>query len=278
MRSPYPFLISVPHCGFRVPDSIRDRLALPDPILAYESDPETGRIYQFRERVAAFIDSDVSRVIVDLNRRPYDLPPRHPDGVVKSITVSGNPVFLTGRFPPMPLIHRLLMDYYFPYHEQIDRLLDSGGVSLGIDCHSMLPFAPPGQKDAGKKRPLICLGNNGDRNGKPRKNGLATCPDEWIKKLAVEFRLEFAGDGDVAINTPFSGGFITNAHFWHRGIPWIQLEVNRSLYEGEEAGNSDRSASERTGELRERIWGVLAGFWDAIEQEEKRIEAWTKPG
>jgi formiminoglutamase len=49
--------------------------------------------------------------------------------------------------------------------------------------------------------------------------------------LADAFREEFCFDHEVAINNPFTGGFITNAHYWHKGIPWVQLEVNRSLYE-----------------------------------------------
>jgi N-formylglutamate deformylase len=33
----------------------------------------------------------------------------------------------------------------------------------------------------------------------------------------------------VTLNEPFSGGFITRTH-GNNPIPWIQLEINRSLY------------------------------------------------
>ena len=95
----------------------------------------------------------------------------------------------------------------------------------------MLPYGSADQKDAGKSRPLICLGNNGDRQGRARKGSIATCSAEWITTLADIFKEEFSFDKEVAINNPFSGGFISNAHFWHKGIPWIQIEINRSLYE-----------------------------------------------
>jgi N-formylglutamate deformylase len=80
------------------------------------------------------------------------------------------------------------------------------------------------------------------------------------------FKEEFSFDREVAINNPFSGGFITNAHFWHKGIPWIQIEINRSLYEDE--GSSDQASPEmhdRVIRLREKIWRVLTTFSDRIQ-------------
>ena len=97
-------------------------------------------------------------------------------------------------------------------------------------------------KDAGRKRPLICLGNNGDRKGRAKKNSIATCPAAWINALADGFREEFSLGREVAINNPFSGGFISNAHYWRKGVPWIQIEVNRSLYEPEWSSGTGQSA------------------------------------
>jgi formiminoglutamase len=129
----------------------------------------------------------------------------------------------------------------------------------------MLPFGSASQKDAGRSRPQICLGNNGDRRGRARKGSIATCPAEMITTLAGVFKEEFCFDREVAINNPFSGGFIANAHFWHKGIPWIQIEINRSLYE------SDRSSvhllaesDDRVIRLREKIWNVLTTFWNNV--------------
>ena len=54
-----------------------------------------------------------------------------------------------------------------------------------------------------------------------------------MNSLADAFREEFSLDREVAINDPFSGGFISNAHYWRKGVPWVQLEINRSLYEAD---------------------------------------------
>jgi formiminoglutamase len=88
---------------------------------------------------------------------------------------------------------------------------------------------------------------------------------ELITTLSDVFKEEFSIESEVAINNPFSGGFIANAHFWHKGIPWIQIEINRSLYESD---SSSLHAPTRTDDqviwLREQIWKVLTIFWNRV--------------
>jgi N-formylglutamate deformylase len=263
--SRYPFLISVPHGGTAVPEAVAALVALSSDEIRYYSDPSTRLVYSFRDRVACYRDTDISRMIVDLNRPPYHLPPKHPDGVVKVRTVHGTPVFQGSIVPEITLIHQLLMTHYFPYHADLDRLLEPARIALALDCHSMLPEGPPTHRDAGRPRPMVCLGNNGDAEGNQRPGTLSTCPAGWITALAGAFREELGPGADVAINNPFSGGFITNAHYWHRGIPWIQVEVSRALYE---TGSADPvTASPDAGRARETgilVWNALSRFWDEI--------------
>lgn len=261
----YPFLISVPHGGTKVPEIIRPLLQLNDGELRYYCDPSTRTVFGFEERVVAYIDTPVSRMVVDLNRPPLPLPLRDPDGIIKIRTIDGREVYRPGKVPDMQLIHDLLKTHYFPFHQQIDELIDRKPVRIAFDCHSMLPFGSAFQKDAGKVRPLICLGNNGDRKGRARKGSIATCPAEWITTLADIFTEEFPVGKEVAINNPFSGGFISNAHFWHKGIPWIQIEINRSLYEPDESKcRYENGIQDRCINLRGKIWDVLTSFWNKV--------------
>jgi N-formylglutamate deformylase len=266
----YPFLVSVPHGGIDIPDEVQALLALSPVELRYYSDPATRIVYHFRDKVESYRDTSVSRMIVDLNRPPTSLPPKHPDGVVKTQTVHGNPVYSGGMMLDITLTHRLLMAHYFPYHADLDTLLEPGRIALGLDCHSMLPIGPPSHRDAGMPRPQVCLGNNGDQDGRQRPGTLATCPAEWITALAVAFQEEIGAGAKVAINSPFSGGFISNAHYWHRGIPWIQIEVNREFYEtgsGEPVRSSiDQGRARETGML---VWRSLGRFWDGIREENR---------
>lgn len=265
MKKRYPFLISVPHGGTEVPDTIRPLLLLSEEDLRYYCDPSTRVLFGYQDRVAAYIDTPVSRMVVDLNRPPLPLPLRDPDGIIKLKTIDRGDVWRSEKVPDMHLIHRLLMTHYFPYHQQIDELIDRHQIRVAFDCHSMLPHGSENQKDAGKARPLICLGNNGDRKGRAKKGSITTCSEEWIHTLAGVFRKELPQEGAVAINDPFSGGFIANAHYWHKGIPWIQIEVNRSLYEPAPSSHQTGPGMEdRTIILKEKIWQVLTVFWDCI--------------
>jgi formiminoglutamase len=232
-------------------------------------DPATRTLFDFGQSVEATIDTPLSRMVIDLNRPPLPLPPKDPDGVIKVRTIDGRDVYLPGQLPDLPFIHRLMMKWYFPYHQRIDELIDRYPVRMAFDCHSMLPYGSAEQSDAGKCRPLICLGNYGDEKGQAKPGSITTCPADWVVHLADAFRDEFSGDGSVAINTPFSGGFISNAHYWRKGIPWIQIEVNRSLYE--RCGTPTHPPEvmdEQVLVLRNRIWPVLARFWDAIVAQE----------
>jgi formiminoglutamase len=260
-----PFLISVPHGGIGIPEMVQPAVGLTQDKIRYYSDPDTQVLFGLKNRVEAYLDTPISRMIVDLNRPPLPLPPRDPDGIIKSLTPDGEKVYLPDKFPDMILIHKLLMEFYFPFHQRIDELIDRRPVTMAFDCHSMVPVGSPGQKDAGRPRPLICLGNNGDHRGNARKGSITTCPPEWIQVLAGIFRDEFTLGCEVAINNPFSGGFISNAHFWRKGVPWIQIEINRALYEsGKGQTHYGEQGSKTLPELRERIWKVLTSFWDTV--------------
>jgi len=260
-----PFLISVPHGGTIVPEDVRPQMLLTEEDLRYYCDPATRIIFGYRDRVAAYIDTTISRMVIDLNRPPLPLPLRDPDGIIKLRTIDGRGVWRPGQVPDMQQVHRLLVSHYFPFHQQVDELIDRHMVRVAFDCHSMLPYGSEHQKDAGRSRPLICLGNNGDRKGRVKKGRITTCSEEWINTLAAVFRDEFPQENAVAINNPFSGGFIANAHFWHKGVPWIQVEVNRSLYEPALSSlHRGKETDDRVLILKEKVWQVLTAFWDQV--------------
>jgi formiminoglutamase len=71
-----------------------------------------------------------------------------------------------------------------------------------------------------RQRPLFCLSN---ADGLTSPNGLL---ENMRHVFADAFECELTA---VRLNQPFKGGFITRSH--GRGqIPWVQVEMNRSLY------------------------------------------------
>ena len=202
MNARYPFLVSIPHGGAEVPERVRSRLLLSEEELLFYCDPFTRELFGFEDRVDAFIDTPISRMVIDLNRPPLPLPPKDPDGIIKRRTVDGKEVYRPGMVPSIDEIHALMLMHYFPYHQHIDELIDQHHVRVAFDCHSMLPYGSAVQTDSGKSRPMICLGNNGDVLGNFRTGSIATSPPDWIAALADAFRDEFSFDREVVLNDP----------------------------------------------------------------------------
>ncbi len=220
METPLPFLISIPHGGENIPEYVRDRVALTRAEILEDADAFTGKIYNLREHVHTVIQSDTARAIVDLNRDVTQMPPGHPDGVLKTITCYKKPVYIEGLFPTPDLVNQLISEHYRPYHDKIRAAARAPDIVLGLDCHSMAEQAPPIEAQSGCRRPLICLGNANGRS----------CEMRYAEALAACFREVFALEAEqVTLNEPFSGGFITRSH-GNNPVPWIQLEINRSLY------------------------------------------------
>jgi len=216
-----PVLISVPHGGTEIPIELADRVLLSAKDQFADSDSFTREIYGIEEYVSAYIDTNIARAYVDLNRDVGDRPPENPDGIIKTQTCMGKPVYKKGQELNDPLIQTLINNYYEPYHQKFRDFLDSSkNIVLALDCHSMEAVGPEISPDRGQPRPKFCLGNNNEKS----------CSHEvtlrFAKCLQEAFELE---ESEVTINKPFAGGFITRT-YGMRAIPWIQVEMNRDLY------------------------------------------------
>ena len=204
-----PLHISVPHAGTRVPPEVQGLCVLNRKDLLAGSDVGADAIFfPLQDHAAGFSATDVARSLVDLNRAPDDI---GGNGVIKNHTCWNIPVYSI--FPNGKLIRDLLERYYIPYHEKLSAGAAMRSIKLGIDCHTMSAVGPPVGPDPGRKRPLVCV-----------SNAEGTCPDAWIKKLALSFASVFGED--VAINTPFRGGYITRSHADE--MYWIQVEISQT--------------------------------------------------
>jgi N-formylglutamate deformylase len=206
-----PIALSVPHAGLSVPEEVGSYCQLTDEQIRRDGDEEAAAIYDLRREVAEFASTDVARAIVDLNRATDD---RRPDGVVKSITIWQEPIY---RRPlPEPVIDQLIDRYYRPYHARLTSFA-TPRILFAVDCHTMAASGPPIGPDPGKVRPHLCLGDCRGRS----------LPPGWMTCLARCFGEFFAGF-QVAVNEPFSGGYITRRHA--QEMPWVQLEISRAPF------------------------------------------------
>ena len=215
----YPVLVSIPHGGKKVPKELTDFTCLSEPGIFDDSDAFTKEIFDISANALKIVSTDIARAFVDVNRAADDRPPENPDGVVKSKTCYGHQIYK--KLPlDEKLIESLLQCYYYPYHNLIATALKNLEIELALDCHSMASIGPPISPDFGKQRPAICLSNFYGKS----------CSMTVIEKFARCIRKTFfLGDNEVSINTPFSGGYITQT-YGMRPIPWIQIDMNRNFY------------------------------------------------
>ena len=202
-----PLALSIPHAGTRVPEELQRLQLLSHEEILRDGDEESAVVYDdLRELVRDWARTEIARAFVDLNRAEED---RSKDGVVKTHTCWDVPIY---RAPlSQELTEALLARYYRPYHRELSAFA-GGDAVLAVDCHTMAATGPPVGPDPGSRRPAVCLGD-----------GRGSCPVEWMARLRDAFAGHFPGE--VTINQPFRGGYISTCH--GREMPWIQLELAR---------------------------------------------------
>jgi formiminoglutamase len=217
-----PLLLSIPHGGTDLPDSLHGRLTplagqLPD------TDWHLRRLYDFAETLGAtIVSARYSRFAVDLNRPSDDTPlyttattGLHPDTLF-----DGSPVFADGRGLSAEEKGAFLHGIWRPYHErlatELARIKAQHGYAILFDAHSI----------AGEV-PRLFEGSLADFN-------IGTADGKSADARLTERLAAVAGEGSryrVAVNGRFKGGHITR-HYGKPGehIHAVQLEMAQRTY------------------------------------------------
>lgn len=231
-----PIVVSVPHGGLTIPKELAAKFLLTKEEVLYDCDTWERELYNFKSDVEEYVDTDISRLVIDMNRAKNDLPPENPDGVVKLLSVAKKRVWTTSEGLSLAEIAALMKRYYHPYQKRLAEASKNKKVILGLDCHTMLDVGPAPNGIEWEKRPLFCIGNRGSLTGEQLNEPITAPPQLMIKfKQLLEDRFAVFIDKSikvpmVTINQPFAGGYITKFHGNQGTIPWIQLEMNRCLY------------------------------------------------
>lgn len=230
--------------------------------LLIQSDTCANDLFSFGDRVAGTIDTDVSRLFVDLDRHYTALPPAI-DGVIKKTTLHDKPVFREELFPDEIAISNVLRRYWFPFHDAVKKILDTGGLRLIIECHTMLAVGPAISRDPGKPRPIILLEHVIDHTG----SAVATCDPGLTANLMDHLKKSFAGV-DETIAEKFtlaaepSPGFI-HRHYGNGTVPMVRLSLSRALYLNDTYFSYDymRVDELRIRQLRDLLWSAIEKFY-----------------
>ncbi|MBD3360597.1 hypothetical protein GF366_02220 [Candidatus Peregrinibacteria bacterium] len=216
-RKKYPILIAIPHASTFVPKELKDLMLFNDFQIRKQSDLYTGEIFDVPN--AYVVKAKISRLVVDVNRAPDDIEMEYKlyhEGVVVSVDEFGEQIYKTP--PDLENIFGRVEKYHEPFHKEIDEL--SKKAKFLIDAHSLWNIGPKMRSDTGMERADIVLGNR----------DYTTCSRDTTLKIYNFFKDK---GFSVKINEPYSGKYILGYHCSRRGLPGMQIEINRKLYMNE---------------------------------------------
>lgn len=246
-RGTMPLLISLPHDGGEIPESLAATMVA-SARTAPDTDWHVSRLYDFALAMgASMIVPRCSRYVVDLNRPPDDVslyPGQNTTGLCPIVQFTGGPVYLPDQEPSPAEIDRRVESYWQPYHRalatEIARLREHHGRVLLWEGHSIrahVPFLFDG------RLPDLNIGTAAG----------ASCLPETQQRieavLAEQSRYSWVSNGR------FKGGYITRHHGRpDHGVEAVQLELAQLNYMDEDSFAYDEA---RAAELKPVLAALL---------------------
>lgn len=243
-----PLLVSVPHDGRQLPQSICERMT-PEGVGIPDTDWHVAELYDFaRDLGASMLVANYSRYVVDLNRPASDdalYEGQVATGLCPTRTFAGENIYTDGGFDPDEMASRVEM-YWRPYHDkieqEIERMLAQHGIALLWDAHSIAGVVP---RLFDGELPALNIGSNDG----------GSCAST-IESAVVE--VANASPYEAVVNARFKGGYITR----HYGDPdsnihALQLEIAQRTYMNEHTREFEVKLA---GALRESLRQLVAAF------------------
>jgi N-formylglutamate deformylase len=220
-----PILLSVPHCGTLIPESMKSQYKPEKTGFIDDTDWFVQDLYSFAPAMGiTLLSANVSRWVIDLNRHPQSKPlysdGRVITGLCPTTDFLGNNLYVDNRSEVNA--HDLddrVRTYYQPYHQKIQSTLQDlkseFGKALLWDCHSIRQFVPSIRTE---KFPDLILG---DADGTSASPGIIEATLRGLETSGLP----------VSHNTPFKGGYITRAYGQpSENIHALQLEMTKVNY------------------------------------------------
>ncbi|HEX2137407.1 MAG TPA: N-formylglutamate deformylase, partial [Microvirga sp.] len=212
-----PLIVSLPHTGTEIPESLAARLVSPW-LARKDTDWWIERLYDFAGDLGATVlRTAISRTVVDVNRDPSGAslyPGRATTELCPSTTFDGEPLYRSGETPDAAEIAERRTRYFEPYHAalaaEIARLRERHGRVVLYDCHSIRSVIP--RLFAGEL-PHFNVGTNDG----------ASC-DGTLQDLVAQACA--ATPFSSVVNGRFKGGWITRRYGAPQGgVHAVQMEL-----------------------------------------------------
>jgi N-formylglutamate deformylase len=248
-------LISMPHNGQLIPDSIASNMTL-----AGHQVPDTDwymdKLYDFAQDLGiSIIKPKYSRYVIDLNRNIDGInlyPGANSTELCPTTAFDLSPLYLSGQEPDEAEVQRRIDGYWQPYHQALKNTLAEMKARYGkvvlLDAHSILSKVPrffEGQ---------LPDFNFGSANGE-------SCSAELINKVA---QLDLSPYSTV-VNGRFKGGYITRGYGRPAdNIHAVQLELSQHTYMDEP---SDQYNQEKAAKVKEKLQDFVQCLADFTEDK-----------
>lgn len=256
-----PVLVSIPHPGIYVPETISRDFASDYIRSLPMTDWHLHHLYDFLPALGiTMLFATYSRFVADLNRPPDDrplYPGRFETGCVAFQTFWGESIYRVP--PPQPDVDRRRDQVHAPYHAKLLELIDArirrfGKVVL-LDVHSvpsranLLHGALTGQ---------VYLGD---------RDGHSCAP--WLTDTIEQ---AFRGAGlMVTRNDPYKGGYITDHYGAMDHVEAVQIEMCQRVYM-DEARPGEALEHPAFSEAKTRIHNVFNALCT------RTVGRWLEPG
>lgn len=244
--APVPLVVSCPHAGIYVPEGFKETLAVDVQKVLQRGDRYTDWLVMAAQNKGAVqIVSKVAPAYLNVGRAENSIHPDDVCGDMGSLPYNSEDVFVNAgqgqglvalkslyggdalykenAQPDAAEIQYRTEHFYTPYHQrleqEVNQRLDENGYCLVFDVHSCPSVGAFKDKDAGKIRKDIILG---DRHG-------ISIDDDVIKMVQ---QLAESYDYSFTVNNPYVGGFITQKYaadgdWGKRNCESLQIEFNR---------------------------------------------------
>ena len=214
-----PLLISIPHSGTKIPESIQNRIK-----------QQAKRIHTdwqldlfIKDFSFTTITSNLSRYVVDVNRSKYSSK-NATFPIIPKYDEFGNPLFK--QYPSKNLQNDLIEKYYTAYYDAIFEQITLKKQNNSIVC-------------------LLDLHSYDDKYFKTDKIILSTRNGTTISKESFEFITDCFEKEELSIQVdmPFKGGNIIHEVSKQANVEAIQIEIPYSMYLQNNKLDSQKSKS-----------------------------------
>lgn len=257
--SKFPILILVPHGGYRIPEEIAGLVDIDESDCFLSADTGANEIFSLD--TAAVLTSHVSRLFVDIDRSPYDLPPRSENGVIKIRSALGASLYGEDFAPNAIAIANLVRRYHHPFTDAAEKIVSSGEVKLILECHTVSAIGGRYAADRDIVRPIVSIQHITERS-----DGSASAHNNHFASALLAACKKFFPSNDSLAAHPFElidkpiRGYLSR--LLSAKVPYLRLNLSRGLFMGSEYFSAEYSKidSHRIDWVRTRMNDALERF------------------